>query len=114
MTEMRKDAGQARQRPRPPATARAAEQAAGPTARPAGIAPVFDTETGQLKGREGPFKGMISNPLVRQWTQRAEEPREEERQTGPSPRPGEAPAAEPRRASSDAGPAPRPARDSQS
>lgn len=103
MTETRKDAGPARQRPRPAAVRRAAATAPAPSARPAGIAPILDADTAQLKAREGPFKGMISNPWVRQWASGAQEG---------TPAAEPAPAAEqtrvtgPQRISSDAGPAP--------
>jgi hypothetical protein len=110
MAETRKDAGEARQRPRPPAADRAAEEAAPatPASRPAGIAPVLDRETGQLTGREGPFKGMISNPHVKNWIQGAREPAEEARPDATPGSGGEAPGTEPQRNSVDAGPAPRP------
>jgi hypothetical protein len=119
MAETRKDAGQSRQRPRPPGSRQAEANAGTPSARPVGIAPVFDVETAQLKVREGPYKGMISNPWVRHWTQGAQEQAPEgaaepSAEAGPraeaEPGAEQAPAPGPRRAATDAGPAPRPAR----
>jgi len=116
MAETRKDAGQARQRPRPPATPQAETEAMTPSARPAGISPVFDADAAQLKAREGPYKGMISNPWVRHWTQDAQEQPaapspEAGARTEAAPNAGEAPpTGSGGRVSSDAGPAPKPAR----
>jgi len=86
-----------------------------PLARPAGMAPVFDAESAQLKAREGPYKGMISNPWVRQWTERPREgaratPGETESGGTATARARRAPSEESPHVSSDAGPAPRPER----
>src|SRR3954451_23211225 len=66
MTNPRKDAGEARQRRRrlapPPETS-----AASSAARPAGHAPAIGAAVRQLAARTDAPKGMISNPLVRQW-----------------------------------------------
>src|SRR3954453_20189183 len=66
MANPRKDAGEARQRPRrlapPPETS-----ATSPAARPAGHAPAIGAAVRQLAARTDAPKGMISNPLVRQW-----------------------------------------------
>jgi hypothetical protein len=68
MATTRKDAGEARERPRPSAAAHPETAETKPLARPAGIAPVFDAATRQLTPRAGPHKGMISNPWVKHWT----------------------------------------------
>ena len=114
MAEIKKDAGQARQRPRHPVTRQTETQARAPVAKPAGIAPVFDAPAAQLKAREGPYKGMISNPWVKQWTQGAQGQTPQET-TGPSEVAGTEEEAEPkapapgrRRMTFDAGPAPEP------
>jgi hypothetical protein len=68
MVTMRKDAGEARERPRPRVAAKPEAGGTTPLARPAGIAPVFDANALQLTPRAGPHKGMISNPWVKYWT----------------------------------------------
>lgn len=114
MAVTRKDAGQARQRPRPPVTPHAVTEAMTPSAQPAGIAPVFDADAAQVKAREGPYKGMISNPWVKHWIQGAGgapgPSAEAETRGEATPNATEAPGTGPRPASSDAGPAPNPAR----
>ena len=74
MANSRKDAGEARQRPRPQVIPSAATAARTPTARPAAIAPSFDATTGQPTPQGGSHKGMISNPWVKHWTGRGPEP----------------------------------------
>jgi hypothetical protein len=116
MTTMRKDAGEARERPRPRITARSETGGTTPVARPAGIAPVFDRGTSQLTPRAGPHKGMISNPWVKHWTG-AGPPPISKRLAGAQAQPGTkaqaapkakgAPERSPRRL---AGPAPKPPR----
>src|SRR3954465_13552187 len=69
MANLRKDAGEARQRPRRPAPSFSQETSpASLVARPAGIAPVFDVAAGVTAARTDAPKGMIVNPWVRQWT----------------------------------------------
>jgi hypothetical protein len=67
MATIRKDAGEARERPRPTTRVHAEPGAAAPSARPAGGAPVFDAATSQLTPRAGEHKGMASNPWVKHW-----------------------------------------------
>jgi len=116
MAITRKDAGQARERPRPPVAARPETAGTQPVARPAGIAPVVDAATRQLTPRAGPHKGMISNPWVRHWSGTGPPPTSKpaagaqaqpgaRAQAGPAAR--AAPVRGPRRV---AGPAPRPPR----
>ncbi|MEA2780057.1 MAG: hypothetical protein QOK29_1601 [Rhodospirillaceae bacterium] len=64
----KKDAGEARERPKPQVAAHTKTGGTTPLARPAGIAPVFDAATSQLTPRAGSHKGMISNPWVKHWT----------------------------------------------
>lgn len=70
MADTKKDAGEARQRPRPVAASRqvalGAPTGGVPIARPAGIAPVR-TAGGAPAPAEGAHKGMISNPWVTYW-----------------------------------------------
>src|SRR4051795_9615407 len=64
MTNPKKDAGEARQRPRrlaPPETSAVA------AARSAGHAPAMDAAVRQSVAPTDVPKGMISNPLVRHW-----------------------------------------------
>jgi hypothetical protein len=68
MATIRKDAGAARERPKPPIAAAPRAGAPPPTARPAGAAPVFDAKTSKLTTVAGQHKGMISNPWVKYWT----------------------------------------------
>jgi hypothetical protein len=111
MTNTRKDAGEARQRPKPPTTAEADTAATTPTSRPAGIAPTFDATTAQVTQRVGAYKGMISNPVVRAWAGGAAQVTAQAAAAAP-PTPGEAPQTAPETdsqpASVDAGAAPNP------
>jgi hypothetical protein len=108
MNNPRKDAGEARQRPRPPVPRRPETSAATPTARPAGSAPVFDAGAGRLApAREDAPRGMISNPWVKQWAAGTPEGKAEEASPQTEAGPGEGT----RRPTSDAGSAPTPARD---
>jgi hypothetical protein len=105
MTHTRKDAGEARQRPKPPVTAQAPSATTTPTPRPAGIAPTFDATTAQVTPRVGAYKGMKSNPVVQAWTAGAAQA------TAPAnsgKAPQTAPEADPPPASVDAGAAPKP------
>lgn len=108
MSNPRKDAGQARQRPRQPANQQqAATRGAGPAARPAGTAPAFDPEAAQLAPRGTAPKGMISNPWVRNWA--GATPGQSPRPApDPEPRAGTGQQPGTRRAATDAGTAPKP------
>jgi hypothetical protein len=102
MDDVRRDAGEATQRPRAPAGPEVADRrAARPAAirRAVGLAPVLDPECARLVPRSEPARGMISNPWVKQWTAGAaaaaaaspaapevqERPRHEPRDAGPAP-----------------------------
>src|SRR4051795_6249138 len=108
MTNLRKDAGQARQRPRRPAPPSPETSATSPVVRPAGIAPAFDDAARQLAARTDAPKGMISNPWVRQWTSGSSGAPPGDAATYPSHEPSSAAEATPRREAhrpaSDAGP----------
>jgi hypothetical protein len=66
MANAKKDAGEARQRPRPRTPIVPQATVGAPTARPAGIAPAF--AAGAAPGAvEGAHKGMITNPWVKHW-----------------------------------------------
>jgi len=68
MNNPKKDAGEARQRPRQPVRPAPETSGATPTARAAGSAPVFDADAGRFAAaREDAPRGMISNPWVKQW-----------------------------------------------
>jgi hypothetical protein len=77
MTDARKDAGEARQRPRPKVILRAPAGGRPPAAHPAGIAPTFEKEARAIVPRAGPHKGMITNPWVKYWTGQGPAPIEE-------------------------------------
>jgi hypothetical protein len=112
MTNLRKDAGQARQRPRRPAPPSPETSATSPVARPAGIAPAFDAAAQQLAARTDAPKGMISNPWVRQWASGSSSANPSDVASPltqePSPAAEAAPRREARRSASDAGHAPTP------
>jgi hypothetical protein len=68
MDNVKKDAGQARERPRPPVAPSAREAAEGGSiSRSAGVAPRVDAATRELQPR-GRTPGMLANPWVRQYT----------------------------------------------
>jgi hypothetical protein len=111
MSNPRKDAGGARQRPRRPAPRSAESGAAAPEARPAGIAPTFDAAARQLSAATDAPKGMISNPWVRQWTS-GSGARTSDAASPPTQQAGLSAESSPRKQAagppSDAGPAPTP------
>ena len=111
MHDLSRDAGGARQRPRPPA---APEPPAGRVARPpaikraVGAAPVHDAESARLVARSEPARGMISNPWVRLWTSGAAAPPGAPAPSVDPPAPAAAPAPAARHERRDAGRAPEP------
>jgi hypothetical protein len=112
MATTRKDAGEARERPKASVAVAVHPKADPrmPSARPAGIAPAFDAVTLQLTPRAGPHKGMISNPWVKHWAGAGPPPMSKPvvgAQAQPGAKPKAAQETGPRRV---AGPAPKPPR----
>ncbi|MBV9286832.1 MAG: hypothetical protein JO288_03250 [Hyphomicrobiales bacterium] len=79
MTVTRRPAGEARERPRPAASAEKQSSAGGVMRKNVGAAPVFDAGAKQLRAAakpasETPTRGMISNPWVKHWSGQAPPP----------------------------------------
>ena len=111
MTSIRKDAGEAQERPVRMAFESRPRQAPEHDLRAAGPAPALDHESGELReppaeaGSRGHRGGLLGNPIVQQWTSGAAPEGEYSAEQGASPE-----AAEPEKATqhgaADAGQAP--------
>src|SRR3954453_18306883 len=113
MANLKKDAGEARQRPRRPAPSFSQKTgSASAVARPSGIAPHFAVAARQPAARTDAPKGMISTPWVRQWKSGTSGATPGDATTppshAPSPTAEATPRREARRPTSNAGPAPTP------
>jgi len=79
MTVTKRPAGEARERPRPTASAEKQAAAGGVIRKNVGAAPVFDAGAKQIRAAakpagETPTRGMISNPWVKHWSGQAPPP----------------------------------------